>query len=101
MASRTSNVGKPFIFKGIGYGIVTHEARFDYKNWSSAIQILKFTDPDNKGEIELRFGYCDRTGKLIARPLYLDESQLADLGREAAKVPEIKKMLKALCAPLG
>jgi len=97
MALRTSNVGKPFNFKGIGNGIVTHEARVDYDNWSSVIQILKFTDPVNTGEIDLRFGYCDNKGKLIARPLYLTESQLGDLGRAAAQEPEIKKMLKTLC----
>lgn len=97
MASRNSNVGKTFKFKGIGNGIVTHEARVDYEDWSSVLQILEFTDRRNKGELDLRFGYCDQTGKLIARPLYLSESQLADLGRAAAKEPEIRKMLKALC----
>lgn len=97
MALRSSNVGKLFDFKENGNGIVTHEARVDYENWSSVIQILKFTDESNKGEIDLRFGYCDQTGKLIARPLYLTESQLADLGKAAAKEPEIKKMLKTFC----
>jgi len=97
MTLRTSNVGRSFDFKGIGHGMVTHEARVDYENWSSVIQILEFTDSDNKGEIDLRFGYCDNRGKLIARPLYLTESQLADLGRAAAQEPEIKKMLKAFC----
>lgn len=101
MAIRNSNIGKPFKFKGIGNGIVTHEARVDYGNWSSVLQILKFTDENNKGEIDLRFGYCNQTGKLIARPLYLTEGQLADLGKAAAKEPEIKKMLKNLCAQLG
>jgi hypothetical protein len=97
MASRNSNVGKTFNFKGIGNGIVIREARVDYENWSSVFQILQFTDENNKGELDLRFGYCDQTGKLIARPLYLTESQLTDLGRAAAREPEIRKMLKAFC----
>jgi hypothetical protein len=97
MAIRNSNIGKRFDFKENGNGIVTHEARVDYENWSSVLQILKFTDENNKGEIDLRFGYCDQTGKLIARPLYLTESQLADLGKAAAREPEIKKMLKTFC----
>lgn len=97
MTLRPSNVGKPFDFNANGNGIVIHEARVDYENWSSVIQILKFTDDDNKGEIDLRFGYCDDTGKLIARPLYLTESQLGDLGKAAAKEPEIRKMLKTFC----
>lgn len=97
MAVRSSNVGKTFDFKANGSGVVTHEARVDYENWSSVIQILKFTDQSNNGEIDLRFGYCDDTGKLVARPLYLTESQLADLGKAAAREPEIKKLLKSFC----
>jgi hypothetical protein len=34
MASRKANVSKLFDFKENGYGIVTHEARADYKTWS-------------------------------------------------------------------
>lgn len=97
MASRNSNVGKPFNFQENGNGIVTHEARVDYETWSSVLQILKFTDDEHKDEIQFRFGYCNDAGKLIARPLYLDESQLADLGKAAAKEPEIRRMLKNLC----
>ena len=97
MVVRGSNIGKRFDFGTNGNGIVIHEARVDYGNWSSVIQILKFTDDGHKGEIDLRFGYCDDTGKLIARPLYLTEIQLADLGKAATKNPEIKKMLKAFC----
>ena len=97
MASRKSNVGKLFDFKENGYGIVTHEARVDYKTWSPVIHILKFTDDAHKDKINLRFGYCDNTGKLIARPLDLTESELTELGKEAAKDPEIKKMLKGFC----
>ena len=97
MASRNSNVGKLFDFKENGYGIVTHEAKVDYRTWSPVIHILKFTDDAHKDKINLRFGYCDNTGKLIARPLYLTESQLTELGKEAAKDPEIKKMLKGFC----
>jgi len=97
MTSRNSNVGKTFDFGENGHGRVTHEARVDYQNWSSVIQIIEFTDQNNKGDIELRFGYCDETGKLVARPLYLSESGLADLGKAAAKVPEVKKMLKNFC----
>ena len=101
MTLRNSNVGKPFDFKINGYGTVTHEARVEYGTWSSVLQILKFADNDHKDEIQLRFGYCDNTGKLIARPLYLDESQLAELGKAAAKIPEIKKMLKRFCVQFG
>ena len=97
MASKNSNVGKLFDFNVNGYGVVTHEVRVDYKTWSPVIQILKFTDDKHKGEIDLRFGYCDNTSKLIPKPLYLTESQLADLGREAAKDPEVKKLLKGFC----
>jgi hypothetical protein len=97
MASRNSNVGKLFDFKENGYGIVTHEARVDYRTWSPIIHILKFTDDAHKDKINLRFGYCDKTGKLIARPLYLTESELTELGKEAPKDPEIKKVLKGFC----
>jgi hypothetical protein len=97
MASRNSNVGKLFDFNVNGYGVVTHEVRVDYETWSPVIHILKFTDDAHKDKIALRFGYCDNTGRLISRPLYLTESELADLGKEVAKDPEIKKMLKDFC----
>jgi len=97
MASRNSNVGKLFDFSGNGYGVVTREAKVDYKTWSPVIHILKFTDDAHKGKMTIRFGYCDNTGKLISRPLYLTESELTELGKEAAKDPEIKKMLKPFC----
>jgi hypothetical protein len=97
MALRNSNVGKTFDFGANGNGIVINEAWVDYGHWSSVIQIIMFTDQSHKGEIDLRFGYCDDTGKLVARPLYVTESELADLGEAAAKVPEIRKMLKRFC----
>ena len=97
MASKNSNVGKLFDFNVNGYGIVTHEAIVDYKTWSPVIHILEFTDDAHKDLIKLRFGYCDNTGTLIARPLFLSESELAELGKEAAKDPEMKKMLKGFC----
>ena len=97
MASKNSNVGKPFNFGTNGNGIVIHEARVDYKHWSSVIQIIEFTDQSHKGDIDLRFGHCDDTGKLVARPLYLTENELANLGEAVAKVPEIRKMLKRFC----
>ncbi len=97
MASRNSNVGKLFDFSGNGYGVVTHEARVDYSTWSPVIHVLKFTDDKHKDLIKLRFGYCDNTGRLIARPLFLSESELTELGKEVAKDPEMKKLLKGFC----
>jgi hypothetical protein len=97
MAARNSNVGKFFDFNINGHGVVTREIRVDYKTWSPVIQVLKFTDDEHKGQINLRFAYSDNTGKLIPKPLYLTEGQLADLGREAAKDPEVKSLLKGFC----
>jgi hypothetical protein len=97
MAARNSNIGKFFDFNINGHGVVTREIRVDYKTWSPVIQVLKFTDDEHKDQINLRFGYCDNTGKLIPKPLYLNEGQLADLGKEAAKDPEIKSLLKGFC----
>jgi len=101
MASRNSNVGKLFDFKGNGYGIVTHEARVDYKTWSPVIHLLKFTDDAHKDKINLRFGYCDNTGKLIARPLYLTESQLTELGKKPQKTLKLRKCSKASVTKSG
>lgn len=94
---RNSNVGKSFNFQNIGYGVVLAEARHDYQTWSSSIQILEFTDPENKGAKCIRFGYCDDTGKLIARPLYLSEGELNDLGKEVAKNQQMRTLLKRFC----
>jgi hypothetical protein len=92
--SRPSTVGKRFDFKENGNGLITHEAKVDYKSWSPVVQVLKFTDTEHNGDTQLRFGYLNDDGTLIARPLYLDEDQLEDLGKAAARNPEIKSMLK-------
>jgi hypothetical protein len=97
MEPKKTNVGKLFDFGENGYGIVTHEAKVDYKTWSPVIHILKFTDEKHKDLIKLRFGYCDNTGRLMTRPLFLSETELTELGKEAAKNPEMKKMLKSFC----
>lgn len=97
MALANTNVGKRFNFKENGHGTVTHETRASFRTWSAVIQILEFEDEEHRGNIRLRFGYCDDTGTLIARPLYINEERLAELGRAAAREPEIKRMLRAFC----
>ena len=87
MASRNSNVGKLFDFNVNGYGVVTHEVRVDYKTWSPVIHILKFTDDEHKDKINLRFGYCDNTGKLITRPLYPYRKSTYRIGKRSRKRP--------------
>ena len=69
MASKNSNVGKLFDFNINGYGVVTHEAKVDYKTWSPVIHILKFTDDNHKDLIKLRFGYCNNSGRLATSKL--------------------------------
>lgn len=97
MASRNSNVGKSFSFKGIGRGTVIHEASAEFEGWSAVVQILEFRDSVNIGETDIRFGYCNDKGKLIARPLYLDENQLTELGRAIAREPEIRRRFRDFC----
>lgn len=97
MAERNSNVGKSFNFERAGNGIVTQEVSANFGNWSAVVQILEFRDDAHMGEIDIRFGYCDNTGKLIARPLYLNENELAELGRSIAREPEIRRMFRAFC----
>ena len=97
MSLRNSNVGKFFDFGGNGHGRVTHEASAGFGSWSAVVQILEFTDNAHMGDIELRIGYCDETGKLIARPLYLDEDELTQLGRAISREPEIRRMFRAFC----
>ena len=90
-------MGKRFNFEGNGHGRVTNEASADFGDWSAVVQVLEFTDDAHAGDVDLRIGYCDNTGKLIARPLYLDENQLTELGRAIAENPEIRRMFRAFC----
>ena len=97
MSVNSSNKGKKFVFKNNGYGIVAEEIRAPFIGWSAVIQVLEFKDTEHiesGDDIQLRFGYLDADGKLIARPLYLKEDQLAELGKRIAQNPEVKKMLK-------
>ena len=57
-------------------------------------KILRFTDKEHKDDSALRFGYCDNTGKLIARPLYLEENEIEELGHEASKNPEVMSWMR-------
>ena len=71
------------------------------ETWLPVLQTLRFTDDEHRDEIRFRFGYCNTEGTLIARSLYLDETQLADLGRAGAREPEIRRMLRILCRQIG
>lgn len=97
MSMNNSNEGKPFIFKDIGFGHIKYEVRAPFDGWFAVIQVLEFEDSEHiaSGETtQLRFGYLDADGKLIARPLFLKEIQLAKLGKQVSLRPEVKEMLK-------
>jgi hypothetical protein len=95
MSSRPSNKGKPFDFGKNGYGYVEKESKADFETWSPTVQILHFKDPENNGDRQLRFGYCDDGGQR-ARPLYLDREQLEELGKAIASGdPEILDWMRA------
>jgi hypothetical protein len=84
MSILPSNKGKKFHFKNIGYGHVEDEVIAQFDGWYAVIQLLEFENNDHQGDrFQLRFGYLNIDGKLIARPLYLDKKQLAALGRNA------------------
>lgn len=100
MSVRNSNVGKTFNFKENGHGRVTHEARANFEGWSAVVQVLEFTDNEHAGNIDIRIGYCNADGKLIARPLYLEEDALTELGRAVAREPEIRQRFRAFCEQL-
>ena len=88
-------MSKTFDFKKNGKGNVKTEAIACFDGWSAVIQLLEFTDQEHIADsIQIRFGYFDADGKLIARPLYLTGEQLAKLGKVAANNPEIKKLLE-------
>jgi hypothetical protein len=98
VAINSSNEGKRFYFKNNGYGHVKYEVRAPFNGWFAVIQVLEFEDNEhiaNGDNVQLRFGYLNADGKLIARPLYLEEKQLAELGRLVSLRPEVKPMLKS------
>lgn len=93
MAKRNKAIPRPFNFKNVGKGMITHEAANDnYKDWTPSIQVLKF---DN-GTKAIRFCYYISSGQIARNALFLNQSEVADLKNEIAKQPEVKKFLKEL-----
>jgi len=92
MTARNKTIPRSFSFKDIGKGDIIEEASVDYPTWSSAIQLLRFEN----GDMWLRFCYYAKSGKLAPRALSLDQDNIADLRKEIAKAPQVKKLLQQL-----
>jgi len=93
MTERNRDIPRPFSFRGDGRGDIIEEAAVDhYEGWAPAIQVLRFEN----GEIGLRFCYYVRSGQIANRALWLNEENIADLRREIARRPQVRRLLQQL-----
>ena len=102
MAAKKKTVAKPAKAKTFnlhwGSGIVEEEATITTPYHKPSIQLLKFTDGEAKGQLEIRFCFYDHRGRFQRSPMILDERYLAEMRAALAATPKLKRLLAKLCS---
>ena len=76
-----------------GSGIVEEEAQIQCEYHNPTIQLLRFTEGEAKGALEIRFCHYDHGGRFQRSPLILDAKDVPRFKRALDKTPKLKKLL--------
>ena len=76
-----------------GSGIVEEEAQIQCEYHNPTIQLLRFTEGEAKGALEIRFCHYDHGGRFKRSPLILDAKDVPRFKRALEKTPKLKKLL--------
>ena len=76
-----------------GSGIVEEEAQIQCEYHNPTIQLLRFTEGEAKGALEIRFCHYDHGGRFQRSPLILDAKDVPRFRRALDKTPKLKKLL--------
>ena len=76
-----------------GSGIVEEEAQIQCEYHNPTIQLLRFTEGEAKGALEIRFCHYDHWGRFQRSPLILDAKDVPQFKRALDKTPKLKKLL--------
>ena len=76
-----------------GSGIVEEEAQIQCEYHNPTIQLLRFTEGEAKGDLEIRFCHYDHGGRFQRSPLILDAKDVPRFKRALNKTPILKKLL--------
>ena len=79
-----------------GNGIVAEEAQFE-SEWSRpTIQLLRYTDEENEGTVNVRFCSYSLNGRFSRSPLLLGADQIEGLREALRQTPELRELLRRL-----
>ena len=76
-----------------GSGTVEEEAQIQCEYHNPTIQLLRFTEGEAKGALEIRFCHYDHGGRFQRSPLILDAKDVPRFKRALNKTPILKKLL--------
>ncbi len=79
-----------------GSGIVEEEVQVTNAYTRPTIQLLKFTEGENKGNYQIRFCHYGHSGAFQRSPMMVDEEDVKALRAEIAKSPELHRILAKL-----
>jgi len=82
-----------------GSGVVEEEVQVEAKHHLPTIQLLRFTEGQAKGTIEVRFCHYDHEGRFQRSPLIVDAHDLPLLGRALRKAPRLLGLLSRMANP--
>ena len=68
-----------------GSGVVEEEVQIEAKYHMPTVQLLRFTEGQAKGTLEVRFCHYDHEGRFQRSPLIVDAHDLPGLGRALRK----------------
>jgi hypothetical protein len=82
-----------------GSGFVEEEVQIEAKYHMPTIQLLRFTEGQAKGTLEVRFCHYDHEGRFQRSPLIVDAHDLPGLGRALRKAPKLLGLLSRMTTP--
>ena len=81
---------------GWGSGMIAEEAQVESRWDVPTLQLMKYTDGEAAGRINIRFCHYSHTGRFRRSPLMMSEDDV-DAMREALKeTPELREVLRRL-----
>ena len=82
-----------------GSGVVEEEVQIEAKYHMPTVQLLRFTEGQAKGTLEVRFCHYDHEGRFQRSPLIIDAHDLPGLGRALREAPKLLVLLSRMITP--
>jgi hypothetical protein len=79
-----------------GHGEIVEEASFLSEHHEPAIQLLEYTDPQNAGNLTIRFCFYNPRGAFQRSPMMIGREEIEGLREALKSTPRLRALLKRL-----